>query len=96
MFSVRDLFQWERFITPSIIRIFYTMAVIVAVLMGILGIVSGLQLMQVSLFGGIALILFSLIGAFAAVLGTRIVCEYVLIMFRMNDHLGVLRNRAEM
>ena len=31
MFDVRDLFQWERFITPSIIRIFYTLAVIVVI-----------------------------------------------------------------
>ena len=27
MFDFRDLFQWERFITPSIIKIFYWLAV---------------------------------------------------------------------
>ena len=27
MFDLRDLFQWERFITPSIIKIFYWLAV---------------------------------------------------------------------
>ena len=34
MFSFGDLFQWERFITPSIIKIFYGLAVVVVVLMG--------------------------------------------------------------
>lgn len=96
MFDFRDLFQWERFITPSIIRIFYTLVVIVAVMAGISGIVSGLQLMQLSPFAGVAVALTSIVVAFVAVLGTRIVCEFILIMFRMNDHLGVLRSRAEM
>jgi hypothetical protein len=96
MFNVRDLFQWERFITPSIIRIFYALVVIVAILLGISGIVSGLALMQVNPFGGVGMAFMSAIGAFAAILGTRIACEFILIMFRMNDHLGVLRSRAEM
>jgi hypothetical protein len=96
MFNVRDLFQWERFITPSIIRVFYALVVIVAVLLAISGILSGLQMMQVSPFGGVGMAFLSVIGAFAVILGARIACEFVLIMFRMNDHLGVLRNRAEM
>ena len=30
MFDLRDLFQWERFITPSIIKIFYWLAILLA------------------------------------------------------------------
>jgi hypothetical protein len=96
MFDVRDLFQWERFITPSIIRIFYMLFVIVAVIAALSGVLSGLQLMQVSPFGGVAMALVSILVAFVAILGIRIACEFVLITFRMNDHLGVLRSRAEM
>ncbi|HVG51501.1 MAG TPA: DUF4282 domain-containing protein [Xanthobacteraceae bacterium] len=96
MFDVRDLFQWERFITPSIIRVFYTLFVIVAVIAGLAGMLSGLQMMQISPFAGVAMALTSLLIAFVAILGIRIACEFVLIMFRMNDHLGVLRSRAEM
>jgi predicted membrane-bound spermidine synthase len=96
MFDVRDLFQWERFITPAIIRVFYTLVVIVAVMIGISGVISALQLMQVSPFAGIATAFASVLAACMAILGTRIGCEFVLIMFRMNDHLGVLRSRAEM
>ena len=32
MLDYRDLFQWERFITPSIIKIFYWLAVGIALL----------------------------------------------------------------
>ena len=52
--------------------------------------------MQLSPFAGVALALTAVIGAFVTILAIRIGCEFVLIMFRMNDHLGVLRSRAEM
>ena len=52
--------------------------------------------MQFSPFAGVAVAFASIVVAFVAILGIRIACEYVLIMFRMNDHLGVLRSRAEM
>ena len=42
MFDFRDLFQWERFITPSIIKVFYWLAVGISILPGCRGI-SGLR-----------------------------------------------------
>ncbi len=96
MFDVRDLFQWERFITPSIIRVFYWLAVLVSAIAGLAGIVSALQLMQFSPIGGIIMAIVSIVGAFAAILAARIGAEFVLIMFRINEHLSALRNRAEM
>jgi len=42
MIDVRDLFQWERFITPSIIRSFYGVSVILIALAGLGGIASSL------------------------------------------------------
>ena len=96
MMDVRDLFQWERFITPSIIRTFYGVSAILIVLAGLAGIVSSLQLMQVSVLAGLVMIVISLLAALASMLGVRIACEFVLVMFRMNEHLGALRSRAEM
>jgi hypothetical protein len=96
MFDVRDLFQWERFITPSIIRVFYWVAVLIATAGGLAGIASALQLMQFSPIGGLIMAIISILGAFAVILAARIGAEFVLIMFRINEHLGALRNRAEM
>ena len=62
MFDFRDLFQWERFITPSIIKIFYWLAVGIAVLFGLSGIISGLTLMALSPLAGVFYIIASLIG----------------------------------
>src|SRR5262249_12488601 len=53
MFDFRDLFQWERFITPSIIKIFYWLMLTMAVLGGLQLIFGGLGLMLISPVAGI-------------------------------------------
>ena len=40
MFYIGDLFQWERFITPSIIKLFYWLVVVIVVLGGLSGLVT--------------------------------------------------------
>jgi hypothetical protein len=96
MFDVGDLFQWERFITPSIIKVFYWLAVGMSILIGVSGILSGLTLMLLNPIGGLFTILASIIGILIGVLFARIAAEFVLIMFRINEHLGAIRNRGEM
>lgn len=96
MFELRDLFQWERFITPSIIKIFYWLAVVIAALFGLSGIVSGLALLPVSPVGAIFTILGSLLGTLVGIIFARISAEFVLIVFRMNEHLGAIRNQRGM
>ena len=95
MFDYRDLFQWERFITPSIIKIFYWLAFGISVLFGLSGIVSGLTLMALSPLGGLFWIIASLIGVVIGVIFARIISEFVLIMFRINEHLGAIRQRGQ-
>jgi hypothetical protein len=95
MFELRDLFQWERFITPSIIKIFYWLSVGLSVLFGVGGILSGLTYLFVSPIGGLITVIASLIGIFIGVIFARIIAEYVLIIFRINEHLGAIRNRGQ-
>ncbi len=96
MFDVRDLLQWERFIAPSAIRTFYALAVILLVIAGLGGLASAVQLMQFSPVGAVVMMAVSIIGAFVAILAVRIACEFVLVTFRINDHLGAMRNRIDM
>jgi Domain of unknown function (DUF4282) len=96
MFDYRDLFQWERFITPSIVKIFYWLSVGISVLFGLSGVMNGVALMAHSLFSGIVLIVGSLIGMVIGVIFARIISEFVLIMFRINEHLGAIRQRGQM
>src|SRR5208283_6152746 len=93
MFGISDLFQWERFVTPTVIKVFYWLAVIVSVLLGIAGAVSSLGTMAVNPFIGIIFLVTSVLGAFMGVILARIVAESVLIVFRINEHLGAIRNQ---
>jgi hypothetical protein len=96
MFSLNDLFQWERFITPSIIKIFYWLAVGITLLFGLSGIGSALGMMTVSPGLGIVTLLASLLGVLVGVIFARIVAEFILIVFRINEHLSAIRSRGEM
>jgi hypothetical protein len=96
MFSFRDLFQWERFVTPSIIKLFFWLAVAIIILFGLSGIASALQMMATSAGVGFFMLLGSLLGVTIGILFARIVAEFVLIVFRINEHLGAIRNRGEL
>ena len=95
MFELRDLFQWDRFITPTIIKTFYWLAMILTVLFGMSGIFSGLASMAISPFGGFLVVLSSLAGVVVGIIFTRIAAEFVLIVFRINEHLGAIRDQGE-
>ena len=96
MFSFRDLFQWERFVTPSIIKLFFWLAIAIIILFGLSGIASALQTMAASAGVGIFMILGSLLGMTMGILFARIVAEFVLIVFRINEHLGAIRDQGGM
>ena len=93
---LNGLFQWERFVTPSIVKPFFWLAIGIAVLLGLSGIASALQMMAASPGLGVMMLLASLLGMVAGILFTRIAAEFVLIVFRINEHLGAIRNRGEM
>jgi hypothetical protein len=94
MFDYNDLFQWERFITPSIIKIFYWLAIGMSALFGLSGIISGFALMSLHPLAGLLWVIASLIGIGIGVMFARIVSEFILIMFRINEHLGAIRQRG--
>jgi len=94
MFGIGDLFQWERFVTPTVIKVFYWLAVVIVVLLGIAGAVSSLRTMAFNPFEGLIFLITSLLGAFMGIVVARIVAEFVLIVFRINEHLGAIRNQG--
>jgi hypothetical protein len=87
------LTQWDQFITPTIIKTFYTLLVGFLVLLALSGILAGLAAMATNPFFGFIVILASLVGVAGGVVGARIACELVLITFRINEHLGAIRDR---
>lgn len=96
MFSFGDLFNWDRFVTPTMIRIFYWLAVGLIGLAGLSGIFSALAMMVVNFVVGVVMLLASLLGVLVGIMAARIVAEFVLIVFRINENLDVIRHKGGM
>jgi hypothetical protein len=96
MFDFQDLFQWDRFITPTIIKTFYWLVIALICLMGISGIFSGLAAMAISPFGGFLVLLSSIASVIVGIVFSRIAAEFILIVFRINEHLGAIRDQGGM
>lgn len=94
MFEFRNLFQWDRFITPTIIKIFYLLVMVLIILSGLSGIFAGLTAMAVSPFGGFITILLNVAGVLVGIVFSRIAAECILIVFRINEHLGAIRDQG--
>ena len=96
MFDFQDLFQWDRFITPTIIKTFHWLVIGLIVLLGINGIFNGLSQMAISPFGGFIVLLSAITSVVVGVVLSRIFAEFVLIVFRINEHLGAIRDQGGM
>lgn len=94
MFSFSDLFQWDRFITPTIIKTFYWLVIALICLFGLSGVFSGLATMAISPFGGFLLLLSSIASVVVGIVFSRIAAELILIVFRINEHLGAIRDQG--
>ncbi len=94
MFGLGDLFQWERFVTPTVIKVFYWLAVVISVLLGFAGVVSSLTTMAYNPFVGLIFLITSVLGGAMGIVMSRIAAEFVLIVFRINEHLGAIRNQG--
>jgi hypothetical protein len=95
MFEFRDLFQWDRFITPTIIKTFYWLIIVLILLFGVSGVFSGLAAMAISPFGGFIVVLSSIASVVVGIVFSRIAAEFILIVFRINEHLGAIRDQGQ-
>jgi hypothetical protein len=89
------LLQWDRFITPSIIRVFYWLSLTLTALAGLSLILTALAMMAVNLLAGLLMLVASMVFILAGIIFVRIVCELVMVVFRINEHLGAIRDRGD-
>ena len=94
-----DLMGFEKFVAPSLIKIVYWIGIVGIVLMTLAGLVGGSMMGAYGGYGGGGFSLmgaiFALIGGACALLIWRVVCEVWIVMFSINDRLGVLADRGK-
>ncbi len=96
MMHFSELLQWDRFITPSIIRVFYWLCLTMTALAGLSLILTALGMMAINFVAGLLLLIASMIFILTGIIFVRILCELVMVIFRINEHLGAIRDRGPM
>lgn len=96
-----DLMNFDKFVAPTLIRIVYWIGIVLIVLGTLMGIAGGG--MMGSMMGGgyggygggfnLGAALFALIGGAVALLVWRVMCEVWIVIFSINDRLGILVDR---
>jgi hypothetical protein len=94
MMDLAELLQWDRFITPSVIRVFYWLCLAMVGLAGLSLILTALGMMAINLIAGILLLIGAMVFTLAGIIFVRILCELVMVIFRINEHLGAMRDRG--
>lgn len=92
MTSFLDLFKWDRFVATSVIELLFWLLAAIAVLFGVSGLLNGLALVQLAPVNALLMIAFSIISTLAAVVAARVVCEAVIMLFRVNENLMDIRD----
>ena len=93
-----DPFQWDRFITPTIINTFYWLVIALICLLGISeasfqGFAGGRRSARSPDFWCCSA---SIASVVVGIVFSRIVAEFILIVFRINEHLGAIRDQGGM
>ena len=91
----QDFLNFDRYLTPSLIRIFYILQVALVIVFGLSNIFAAFGMMPNSLFTGLVWLISTLIGMAIAIVAARIITEVILVLFKNNEHLAALRARAE-
>lgn len=94
MMDLAELLQWDRFITPSVIRVFYWLCLALVALTGLSLILTALGMMAINLIAGVLLLVGAMVFTLAGIILVRILCELVMVIFRINEHLGAIRDRG--
>lgn len=82
--------SFEKFITPSIVKIVYIVVIVMAVLMWLMMAIAGLS----SGFGGfLAGVIFGGLAAILMILFYRIFLELTMILFRIHDNTETMANK---
>ncbi|MFC0267198.1 DUF4282 domain-containing protein [Kushneria aurantia] len=85
-----DLAGFNKFISPSLIKIAYWIGIILIVLMGLSSLFFSSPYSPLSGFFGF---LIKLIGILLSLVFWRITCEAAILLFGMHERLGEIRDR---
>lgn len=105
--SSGDFFSFDKFITTRLVKIIFVVGISLILSATLVGAVPTL-FAALDIFGhtsmsnGLSVLFFALlkivtmvIGSLLAILLLRIYCEFIIVIFKINENLQIIRNRNE-
>ncbi|WP_017604584.1 DUF4282 domain-containing protein [Nocardiopsis alkaliphila] len=89
-------FSFREFVTSRVIKVLYVLWLIGIGLGVVSGLVSAIASMSLNFFVGFLMLLAVLVGGAIAVLLSRVVLELLIVVFRISEDLGAIRQRGGM
>jgi hypothetical protein len=95
MIEIRDMVQWHRLMTPLMAPLFFWGALILALTVGVFGLISGLALLAENPLTGFLVIAMTIPAVCVVIAAARLISEFFLVSFRTNNHLYKIRKLVE-
>ena len=95
MIDIRDMFQWYKFVAPAIVRPFFWVATVAAVVSGLIGFTGGVVLLPDYPVIAVILVAFSFAVTSLGIMAARLIAELVLISFHTHGHINAIRDLAQ-
>jgi len=92
---LQDFLKFDKYLTPVIIRFFYFLQVALIALAGIGSLLSSLLLLPHAPLSALVSLIATIVGVAFGIIAARILTEIIMVLFQNNEHLAVLRARAE-
>lgn len=94
--TVRDIFVFEKWLTPTLAKFVYHIGLIAAAVGGLMTVVSGVAMMNAEFGGfgpGLGTVILGLLTFVGGAVGARIVAELTLILFEIHQELRKANQR---
>lgn len=86
---VKTFLNFDKMLTPVIIKIIFYIGLVVSILAGLLMIFSGVT----SYYGGGAQVFAGILVLVLSPIGVRVYCELLIVIFKINENLVELNNK---
>lgn len=90
-----SLMNFDKFVAPTLIRVVYWIGIAGVTLAALAAMATAAGQMGYNAATGLGGILLALIGAVVGVLVWRVICEVWIVLFSINDRLGLLVERGK-
>lgn len=91
---LKPLFDFDTFHFPKLVRVIFTIAVVLIALATVAAVFDGLGSIRYGFFRGIGRAIFALVGGAVGIALARIFTELTLVFFAINENLKAIRDAA--